>query len=80
MLGVSIGDDHKKVEAFRKQFRVSFPIVPDQTGEVFTALKLPGVPYMIMTDRDGKVLMSHNGALKDLDKMLKEIREIHGKQ
>jgi hypothetical protein len=80
MLGVAVGDEYKQINVYKKQFRVSFPLLPDTKGEVFQALKLPSVPYMMMTDREGKVLMSHGGAIKDLDQTLKEIRDIHKQQ
>jgi hypothetical protein len=66
--------------AYRKQLRVSFPMVPDKEGEVFLALELLGVPYTIMANKEGKLLMTHTGLIEDLDRMLKEIREIHKQQ
>lgn len=80
MLGVAAGNDEKQIAVYKKQTRISFPVLPDKEGEVFTVLKVPGTPYMIMTDRAGKVLMSHAGVIKDLDQLLKEIREIHKQQ
>ena len=80
MLGVAGGNDPKQIAVYKKQFRVSFPIVPDKNREVFQALGVPGTPYMVMTNKEGKVLMSHAGLIEDLDQMLKEIREIHKQQ
>ena len=80
MLGVAVGNDNEEIEAYKKQLRVSFPMVPDKEGEVFMALELLGVPCMIMTNKEGKVLMSHTGMIEDPDRMLKEIREIHKQQ
>lgn len=80
MLGVSVGDEQKQINVYKKQFRVSFPVLSDKGGEMFQAFKLPGVPCMIVVDKEGKVLMSHSGPMKDLDETLKEIREIHKQQ
>jgi len=80
MLGVAVGNDSKEIAAYKKQLRVSFPMLPDKEGEVFLALELQGVPYMIMASKEGKVLMTHAGVIEDLDRMLKEIREIHKQQ
>jgi thioredoxin-related protein len=80
MMGVAAGNDTKQIEVYKKQFRISFPVVPDKKYEVFQALGVPGTPYMIMTNKEGKVLMSHGGGIEDLDQMLKEIREIHKQQ
>ena len=80
MLGVAAGNDSKQIAVYKKQFRVSFPIVPDKKYEVFDALGVPGTPYMIIANKEGKVLMSHGGLIEDLDQMLKEIREIYKQQ
>lgn len=80
MMGVAAGNDEKQIAVFKKQVRISFPVLPDQEGDVFTVLKVPGTPYIIMTDRQGKVLMNHAGVIKDLDHLLREIREIHKQQ
>jgi hypothetical protein len=80
VLAVASGDDEKRIDAFKKQLNLSFPFVPDKEYKLFLALKLPGLPHMIMTNKEGKVLMSHGGMIKDLDQMLQEIRGIHAKQ
>jgi peroxiredoxin len=80
MLGVAVGNDDKQIAVYKKQFRVSFPVVPDKKLEVFKTLGVPGTPYLIMTNKEGKVLMSHGGVIEDLDQMLKDIREIHKQQ
>ena len=80
MMGVAAGNDNKQINVYKKQFRVSFPVVPDQKLEIVKLLGVPGTPYIIMIDKEGKVLMSHGGMIEDLDQMLKEIREIHKQQ
>jgi len=79
-MGVAVGNDNEEIEAYKKQLSVSFPMVPDKEGEIFMALELLGLPHMIMTNREGKVLMTHAGMIEDSDRMLKEIREIHKQQ
>lgn len=80
MLGVAAGGDIKQAAAYKKQFRVTFPVVPDEEGEVYYGLGVPTVPFMLVTDTQGKVLMTHTGQISDLDHVLKEIREIHKEQ
>jgi peroxiredoxin len=80
ILGVGVGDEDKQINAYKKQLRVSFPLLSDKEGKVFQAWKLQGVPYMLVVNKEGKVLMSHGGAMKDFDETLKEIREIHKQQ
>lgn len=80
MLGVAVGNDAKQIAVYKKQFRVGFPVVPDKEGEVFTALKVPGTPYMVVVNKEGKVLMSHGGGIEDFDQMLKEIKGLQTQQ
>jgi peroxiredoxin len=76
MIGVALADESKQVAAYKKKFRVSFPAVLDKDYEVFQTLGVPRTPYLIVTNKEGKVLMSHGGVIKDFDQMLKQIREI----
>jgi hypothetical protein len=77
MLAASAGNDIKQIRVYKKQFRVSFPVVPDRLLELYKGLNVPGTPYTIAVNKEGKVLWSHGGALDDFDQTLKEIREIH---
>jgi hypothetical protein len=78
-LGVAPGNDNKQVAAYKKQFHISFPVVPDKEGEAYYTLGIPTLPFMVITNTEGKVLLSHRGIIGDLDQMLKEIKEIHEK-
>jgi len=80
MLAASAGNDIQQIRAYKKQFRVSYPVVPDRLLELYKGLKVPGTPYMIVVNKEGKVLWSHGGVIDDFDQMLKEIREIHAQQ
>ncbi|MEJ2725224.1 MAG: TlpA disulfide reductase family protein [Deltaproteobacteria bacterium] len=76
MIGVALADESKQVAIYKKKFRVSFPAVFDTDYEVFQALGVPSTPYVIVTNKQGKVLMSHGGMIKHFDQMLKEIKQI----
>jgi peroxiredoxin len=80
LIGIGIADSKKKVEAFKTNFRVPFPLFPDEKGDIFMVVGKPSTPTMVMTTPSGKVLMSHGGVIKDFDGLVKEIREIHKKQ
>ena len=78
-MGVGLGDSAKRLEAFKKQFRAVYPIVPDEERKIGEALGHPGTPTMIICSKDGKVLAIHGGLIEDLDEFLKEIRDLHSK-
>jgi hypothetical protein len=80
VIGIAVANNQKQIDAYRKQFKVAFPMFPDEEGVIYTALKQPSVPTMVVATTGGKVLMSHGGEIKDFDGLLKELREIHKKQ
>jgi hypothetical protein len=81
LIGIAISNNKKQVGAFKTQFRTSFPIFPDEKGDIFLAMEKPGTPMMVVTTPGvRKVLMSHGGLIEDFDKLVKEVREIHKKQ
>jgi hypothetical protein len=79
LLGVALGNNAKQVDAFKKQFRAAYPIVPDEERKIGAILEHPGTPTMIICAKDGKVLAVHGGMIEDFDAFLKEIRDLHGK-
>lgn len=80
LIGIAIGNDKKKIDAYKAQFKAAFPIFPDKEGAIWMAVGKPNTPTMVVTTPGGKVLWSHGGLIKDFDATLKEIREIHKKQ
>jgi hypothetical protein len=76
---VALGNSAKQAEAFKKQFRAVYPIVPDEERKIGEALGHPGTPTMLICAKDGKVLAAHGGLIEDFDAFLKEIRDLHGK-
>ncbi|MBU2498256.1 MAG: hypothetical protein KKE57_05100 [Proteobacteria bacterium] len=76
-MGIAVGNDPKQIKVYKKQFRVAFPVFPDKKYEIHALLGSPSTPTMIVAAKNQKVLMTHKGMIEDLDKMLKEIRELH---
>ena len=77
IMGIAVGNDDKEIAVYRKKFKVSFPVLPDKDETAFKAVNVPVTPYMIGTNKEGKVLMNHVGVIDDLYNMLNEIRELH---
>jgi hypothetical protein len=80
VLAIAVADNKKRADDFKAEFKMPYPIFPDEKGEIYFALKQPVIPSLLLTTTDGKVLLNHNGLFEDLDGMLKKIREIHEKQ
>lgn len=80
IIGVCIGNNKTQVDAFKKSFKVPFPIFPDEQLAIAGAVEVMQTPTMILVTNNGKVLTSHSGVIQDFDGYLKELREIHKKQ
>lgn len=80
IIGIAIGNDQTQAEAFRKNFKVPFPIFPDESMAIAGTVEVMTTPTMILVTKSGKVLTSHSGVIQDFDGFLKELREINKKQ
>jgi hypothetical protein len=80
VVGVAVADNKLQVNDFRAKFKVPFPIFPDEKMKIYSVVKQPVVPSIMLVTGGGKVLMKHNGLIKDFDGIVKKIREIYQKQ
>ena len=80
IIGICVGNDKTQIDAFKKSFKVSFPLIPDENLAIAPALKVMETPTMVLVTHSGKVLWSHSGEIKDLDGLLKDLRENLKKQ
>ncbi len=80
IIGICIGNDKTQIDAFKKAFNVSFPLIPDKNMAVAQAVKVMETPTMVLVTHSGKVLWSHSGVIEDFDGLLKDLRENLKKQ
>jgi thiol-disulfide isomerase/thioredoxin len=80
IIGVAIGSDKPQVDAFRKNFKIPFPLFIDENFAISAGMGGVDTPTtMVLAASNGKVLASHVGVIKDFDGFLKELRAIHKK-
>jgi len=77
IMAIAIGNNAKQAGMYKKKFRVPFPMLTDEKGEIWEALGKPGTPTMVLCTPNGKVLGVHQGFIEDLDGFLGEIRDLH---
>ena len=80
IIGVCIGNEKTEIDAFKKSAKVSFPLIQDENYAVVQAVEVTETPTMVLVTREGKVLWSHSGVIKDFDGLLKDVRENIKKQ
>jgi thiol-disulfide isomerase/thioredoxin len=80
IIGICCGNDKTQIDIFQKSFKVLFPLFPDENLAITQALGVKETPTLVLVTRGGKVLMSHSGEIRDLDGLLKDLRENYKKQ
>jgi peroxiredoxin len=75
IIGIGIGTQPEDLEAYRKAFKLEFPLFSDLKKEIQKKVKVQGVPLAVLLDKNGKVLMSHTGAIGNFDVFVSEIKK-----
>lgn len=80
VIGIALGSEPKQVDAYKKNFKVPFPVFIDEQFAISAAMDGVETPTtMIISAKDGKVLSSHKGVIKDSDGFIKELKALHKK-
>jgi len=80
IIGLAIGSDKIEVDAYRKNFKVPFPLLIDDNFAIAAAIGGVDTPTtLVVGTSNGKVYAGHVGVIKDFDGFLKELRAIHKK-
>ena len=60
MVYVGAFETDEACDAWKQEYELTFPVVPDRDGELFRALTNGWVPWSILIGADGKVVFSEN--------------------
>jgi thiol-disulfide isomerase/thioredoxin len=60
-LTVNIQENKRDVEAFMKEYKLSFPVALDSQGEVATAYGIRGIPTTYIISKDGRIIAAAVG-------------------
>jgi len=78
MMGIAVGNKEKLVKAYRKKYKVKFPVFSDPNGDIDNLLTGISTPTLLIADKSGKVLFVHGGPIDDMDYILAVIRSFNG--
>lgn len=62
-IGVALQDTPEASGSFIDEFGWSFPVGPDETGEIMRVYKVFGIPKTFIIAKDGRVSYVHSGAI-----------------
>ena len=75
VIGVGTKDGRRPVMGFALSMGVTFPVVWDGLGEMFTAYRIPGMPTTCFVNRDGSIESTVIGGVTP-EQLEQEIRAI----
>ncbi len=56
ILSVDVQENSRKVAAFAEKNALPYPVLLDETGEVAHRYGVRGIPFLVLADREGRVL------------------------
>ena len=74
-LGVDVSDPSASARSFAARYGVTFPLAADRAGSTAGRFAITGLPYTVILDPKGRVLIRHPGAFttEQLDYLLKTL-------
>ena len=75
MIGVGLLSGTNEIVLFKEKFKTEYPLFADPKGDIQERTRINFVPLTLVTDPDGKIIMSHSGIITDLDAFLIELRK-----
>jgi alkyl hydroperoxide reductase subunit AhpC len=77
IIGIGMGNSLDEIQSYRTSFKVEFPLISDTNKEIQNKLKMTVVPYMVLVDQKGKILLTHIGPIQNFDAFVSEIKKIY---
>ncbi|KPH95922.1 hypothetical protein AMS58_04405 [Pseudoalteromonas porphyrae] len=70
-INIDLNDDPSAVEAVKKRFNLTMPIMTDDTAKVAKNYEFRGTPFHVLLDKTGRVIFQGHDADKALDNTLR---------
>lgn len=74
-VGIAVQDEPDDSRKFIKEFKWTFPVAPDSTGEIEKAYAAYAIPKTVVIDAEGRVSYEHMGVITE-DILSREIRRV----
>ena len=71
VIGINVDKDEAKGKAFVRKSKVSFSVIYDTDNKLISLFDPMGIPALFYV-KNSKILASHIGAVKEIDKVIKE--------
>jgi hypothetical protein len=74
MVAVVVGATPIENSYFKKKHRIPYPVIKDAEFKIHKLLGEPRTPFIMLVSKDMKIVFTHKGIIKDMDKFLIKIR------
>lgn len=75
ILGIDLQESREEVLAYARRVDVNFPVLLDRDGYVSASFGVPGVPMLVLIDKEGRGVIADYRLLPDVMLVLEEIIE-----
>lgn len=75
-VGIAAGATPMEVAYLIKQTRVPYPVITDEKFSIHKQLGEPRTPFNMVVSKQGKVLWTHLGIIKDMDSMFMMLKKM----
>lgn len=75
MLAVAAGATPMELKYLREKKEYKYPVVEDESFKVHKLLGEPRTPFIMVVDKEGKVLFAHLGVVKDTDSLYQLMKQ-----
>lgn len=76
-MAIGLGNTENEINVYRKNFHVAFPLFSDPDKKIMQTLDVKYIPLTVLIDKAGKILLSHQGLIKDIDGVLSRIQQFY---
>jgi len=76
LVAVAAGATPMEVEMVSRQWRNSYPVIPDPTFAIHKLLGEPRTPFVLLVDNQGRVRLSHKGVIENVDRFYQQLKKL----
>jgi hypothetical protein len=74
-IAIALGNSPEEVQGYKDNFKVEFPLFADPKKEFQEKMKVKAVPFTVLLDNKGKIIMDHSGNIGNFDEYVTEIKK-----
>lgn len=76
MLGICASNSEEKALALKRKYQIPFPLFCDPTFQIHQQFGSLRVPFTVLANNNGEVLLMHYGIMKDIEDFLQLIEKL----